>query len=147
MVNGILAILKAGGTYVPFDPAYVSEPLKDILNGADPTIVLADKTGRASPVNPHPLLKFIKTSQDLAYIIQTSGSTSKPKGVMIEHRSVIKYAEAHIGISRDHNHNRVLLSTSICFDASVAGIMLPLSSGATLYLLLNSTRLDRDKFF
>ncbi|KAK3817729.1 MAG: putative non-ribosomal peptide synthetase [Benniella sp.] len=124
MVNGILAILKAGGTYVPFAPAYVSEPLKDILNGADPTIVLADKTGRVSP-----------------------GSTSKPKGVMIEHRSVIKYAEAHIGISRDHNHNRVLLSTSICFDASVADIMLPLSSGATLYLLLNSTRLDRDKFF
>ncbi|KAK3817724.1 MAG: putative non-ribosomal peptide synthetase [Benniella sp.] len=136
MVNGILAILKAGGTYVPFAPAYVSEPLKDILNGADPTIVLADKTGR-----------FIKTSRDLAYIIQTSGSTDKPKSVMIEHRSVIKYAEAHIGIRRDRNHNRVLLSTSICFDASVADIMLPLSSGATLYLLLNSTRLDRDKFF
>ncbi|KAK3817726.1 MAG: non-ribosomal peptide synthetase [Benniella sp.] len=128
MVIGILAILKAGGTYVPFDPAYVSEPLKDILNDADPTI-------------------FLKTSRDLAYIIQTSGSTSKPKSVMIEHRSVIKYAEAHIGIRRDRNHNRVLLSTSICFDASVAGIMLPLSSGATLYLPLYSTRLDRDKFF
>ena len=41
---------------------------------------------------------------------------------MIEHCNVINYAEAHIGISRDRNHNRVLLFTSICFDASVADI-------------------------
>jgi len=165
LVIGILAILKAGGAYVPLDPAYASERLKDILNDADPTIVLADKTGRAAlgqtalssmrVFDPNTQLNQPtsnpqvprQTSRDLAYIIYTSGSTGKPKGVMIEHRSVVNYAKAHIKFSRVRNDSRVLLFASICFDASVADIVLPLSSGATLYIPLDSTRLDRDKLW
>jgi len=99
--------------------------LKDILNEADPTVVLADKTGRAAlgqtalssvrvfdpntqsnQPTSNPQVPRL-TSRDLAYIIYTSGSTGKPKGVMTEHRSVVNHAKAHIKFSR------VLLFASI----------------------------------
>ncbi|KAF9352004.1 hypothetical protein BGX34_000234 [Mortierella sp. NVP85] len=90
LIMGILAIMKAGGTYVPLDPSYASGRLDDILKDASPTIVVADPTGQAvlkgsalTVVDPNMLLDHPSsnpdvpelTSRHLAYIIYTSGST------------------------------------------------------------------------
>ncbi|SFU97970.1 non-ribosomal peptide synthetase, partial [Xenorhabdus koppenhoeferi] len=118
MVAGILAILKAGGAYVPLDPAYPSERLAYMLEDAAPVALLtltplAEKLTRTMPRtmprtiptilldnqalcletlpdnNPDtPALGL--TSRHLAYVIYTSGSTGQPKGVMVEHRSVLR---------------------------------------------------------
>lgn len=104
MIVGIMAILKAGGAYLPLDPEYPEERraymlenakveiiltqknLSDRSNGNFEKIVLEDPelyTGDSSD------LVIINSPKDLAYVIYTSGSTGMPKGVMIEHYSVI----------------------------------------------------------
>ncbi|WP_425524987.1 AMP-binding protein [Burkholderia pseudomallei] len=110
MMTGLLAILKAGGAYVPLDPGYASERLRAILDDSRPAIVLADAAGRtaldalagappiadlhadasrwsALPSTP-PRVEGL-TPRHLAYVIYTSGSTGQPKGVMVEHASVV----------------------------------------------------------
>ncbi|NWA25203.1 AMP-binding protein, partial [Pseudomonas gingeri] len=108
MVVGLLAILKAGGGYVPLDPAYPVERIAYMLQDSAPAAVLAQTAtqdllaGVSVPVinldqgtwqdesvqNPQvPGL----TSAHLAYLIYTSGSTGLPKGVMIEHRNTVNF--------------------------------------------------------
>ncbi|KAF9210229.1 hypothetical protein BGZ59_009710, partial [Podila verticillata] len=136
MIVAILAVLKAGGAYVPLDPTYPSERLRSILEDAAPAVMVVDKADRAVPG---------LTSRHLAYIIYTSGSTGKPKGVMVEHRGVVNLAQTHCQLCGIRESSRVLQFASISFDSSVWEIVLALSSGAALYLLPDSIRLDRDK--
>ncbi len=111
MVVGLLAILKAGGAYVPLDPGYASERLRGILDDSRPALVLADAAGRAAldalagapPVigsasgcvalacdaGDEPPRGIAGMPRHLAYVIYTSGSTGQPKGVMVEHASVV----------------------------------------------------------
>ncbi|KAK3805040.1 MAG: syringopeptin synthetase b [Benniella sp.] len=169
MVIGVLGILKAGGAYVPLDPAYASDRLRDILADAAPSIVIADESGRRAlgervlssltVVNPDSVVALDKsksvctrnpqvqdlTASNLAYVIFTSGSTGKPKGVMIEHRGVVSLAQTHTEFCGIQQDSRVLSWASLSFDASVWDMMLPLSCGASLYLLADSIRQDRDK--
>uniref|UniRef100_UPI0036DA17BA non-ribosomal peptide synthetase n=1 Tax=Photorhabdus sp. RM322S TaxID=3342825 RepID=UPI0036DA17BA len=152
MVIGMLAILKAGGTYVPLDPTYPSERLAHIFNDADPAIVLVDETGREvlgeqaltgqTVLDPNsgfnqpdrnPQIATL-TSRHLAYVIYTSGSTGMPKGVMVEHRglcSVISTQQDKLAITPD---SRTLQFASNSFDASIWECCLTLLVGATLYL-------------
>ncbi|KAF9993835.1 hypothetical protein BGZ65_010587, partial [Modicella reniformis] len=176
MIVGVLAILKAGGAYVPLDPSYASERLRDILTDASPSIVVADESGRTTlgeaalssmtVVDPNALLDAAHesqstalgdlisnpqvsglTSRHLAYVIYTSGSTGRPKGVMIEHRGVAIFAQPHAEFCGIDQNSRVLQFASLNFDASVRDIMLPLSCGASLYLVTNSIRQDRDNLW
>ncbi len=71
---------------------------------------------------------------NLAYIIYTSGSTGQPKGVMIEHRSVVNYILTTIREYGITSEDQILQFSSICFDASVQEIFVSLLSGATLVL-------------
>ncbi|KAG0223201.1 hypothetical protein BGX31_008648, partial [Mortierella sp. GBA43] len=136
MIIGILAIMKAGGVYVPLDPKYTGGRLVDILHDAGPTIVVADGTGKSTlgghilpsvqVVNPNVLLDHPVsnpdvpglTSRHLAYILYTSGSTGKPKGVMIEHRGVVNLAQTHTKFCGIHQDSRVLQFASLSFDAN-----------------------------
>ncbi|KAK3807086.1 MAG: hypothetical protein J3Q66DRAFT_392743 [Benniella sp.] len=169
MIVAVLAIFKAGGAYVPLDPAYPSDRLRDILADAAPSIVIADESGRRAlgegilssltVVVPDPVIALDKsksrhtpnpqvqdiTPNNLAYVIFTSGSTGKPKGVMIEHRGVVNFAQAHTEFCGIQQDSRVLSWSSLSFDASVWDIVLPLSSGASLHLMADPIRQDRDK--
>ena len=159
MVVGILAIMKAGGTYVPLDSNNSSGRLDDILQDTSPAVIMADPIGQAmlkgstlTVVDPNMLLDHPSsnpcvpelTSRHLAYIIYTSGSTGKPKGVMIEHRGLVNLAQTHTKFCGIHQQSRVLQFAPLSFDASVWDTMLPLSCGASLYLPPNPVRQDRD---
>ncbi|KAG0228104.1 hypothetical protein BGX31_006714 [Mortierella sp. GBA43] len=162
MIVGILAIVKAGGTYVPLDPSYASSRVQDIIQDASPTIAIADKVGQSvlggsalTIVDPNMLLGHPisnptipeLTARSLAYIIYTSGSTGKPKGVMIEHRGLVSYAMAQSKSCGVHPSSRVLQLASCGFDASVWEFLLPLTCGASLYLPPSIVRQDRKELW
>ncbi|MFE9878784.1 amino acid adenylation domain-containing protein [Streptomyces sp. NPDC005784] len=108
MVIALLAVLKAGGGYVPLDPGYPAERLTAMLDDvAAPLVVTrADLKGRVTPGAARTLVldevagelaaapAHAPTPQaapdSLAYVLFTSGSTGRPKGVMVEHRSVLR---------------------------------------------------------
>ncbi|ARK45032.1 non-ribosomal peptide synthetase [Burkholderia pseudomallei] len=164
MMTGLLAILKAGGAYVPLDPGYASERLRAILDDSRPAIVLADAGGRAAldalagappiadlhadasrwsalPSTP-PRVEGL-TPRHLAYVIYTSGSTGQPKGVMVEHASVVNLWRAlDEAIYRTHpSARRVSLNASIAFDSLVKQ-WVQLLSGRTLVVVPEPVRFD-----
>jgi amino acid adenylation domain-containing protein len=107
LIVGMLGILEAGGAYVPLDPGYPEERLRLLVSGAGLTRVVADgvgaqrlsgtdvtifpvaERGGASPAGPSPV-----QPHHLAYVIHTSGSTGAPKGVLVEHRNVVRLFES-----------------------------------------------------
>ncbi|MCB9278599.1 MAG: amino acid adenylation domain-containing protein [Lewinellaceae bacterium] len=150
MTAGLMAILKAGGGYVPVDPEYPEERVRQIFDACRPVAVLSDSdrhaclntlevtvipgindeglagafTGEMEPVG--------LAGEDLAYIIFTSGSTGVPKGVAISHRNVfntINWMWETLGFDRD---DIVLQKTSFTFDVSVWEFFLTLCFGARL---------------
>ncbi|MCP3390761.1 amino acid adenylation domain-containing protein [Bradyrhizobium sp. CCGB12] len=153
MVVSLLAVLKAGGVYLPLDPAYPAERLRQIVDDARPKVLIADEAGSAifahgtceivdpqtsatavaAQADPTDFVKGL-TSRSLAYIIYTSGSTGRPKGVMIEHRGLVNLALAQQTLFEVSSHSRVVQFASFSFDASIWEIVMALCSGATLFL-------------
>ncbi|MEW6736579.1 MAG: amino acid adenylation domain-containing protein, partial [Acidobacteriota bacterium] len=152
MIVGILAILKAGGVYVPLDPAYPKDRLAYIMADSEMPIVitqeklvenLPDHKARIIYIDSH--LTAIQqmsyknptnsvTPENLAYIIYTSGSTGMPKGVLVEHRGMFNLSEAQLEIFNLQKEDHILQFSSLNFDASIFEIIMALKIGATLYL-------------
>jgi amino acid adenylation domain-containing protein len=153
MVVAILGILKAGGAYLALDPMYPAERLAFMLQdcragvlltqrslasnlaaaGADQIVCLDtdwEDIDKHSDQNP----PSAATPQNLAYVIYTSGSTGIPKGVMIEHSSLVNYIVAAGVDFKLQAADRVLQFASISFDAAAEEIFTTLLAGATLVL-------------
>jgi amino acid adenylation domain-containing protein len=152
-VVAILAVLKAGGCYVPLDPGYPAERLRFMLadtglrtliapagvpDGIPAGLVpdLLDLRAEAAAVAARPAEapRVPAESDGLAYVIYTSGSTGTPRGVMVTHRGVPNLARAQarrFGIAAG---SRVLQFASLSFDAAVSELFTTLLSGATLVL-------------
>ncbi len=144
MLIGVLGIMKAGGAYLPLDPAYPVERLRLMLADAQPRLLLgsnASELGCAvaqlrideevgSTVNP----PRIAGVEHAAYVIYTSGSTGTPKGVVVSHAGLNALSTSLAASFRVTQRSRVLQLASLNFDASVGEILLALSSGATLVL-------------
>jgi non-ribosomal peptide synthetase component F len=152
MVAGLLGILKAGGTYVPLDPAYPYERLAFICEDAQVSVLLTQqdllsrlpKTDRPvlcvdtfsdminEEVAENPINET--TAAHVAYIIYTSGSTGRPKGVAITHRSAVAFLTWAGTVFSPAELAGVLASTSICFDLSVFELFVPLIAGGKVIL-------------
>ncbi|CAM3876812.1 Linear gramicidin synthase subunit C [Pseudomonas reidholzensis] len=151
MVVGLLAILKAGGAYVPVDPGYPAERIGHMLLDSAPLAVLVQASTRALAEATHvpqvdldlpswhrlpatrPVVAGL-TPEHLAYVIYTSGSTGQPKGVMVEHRSVVNLVKWSAGLCPPGAQAALLHKTPISFDASVWELFWPLCSGLRLVL-------------
>ncbi|MDX6614895.1 MAG: hypothetical protein QOD75_4081 [Blastocatellia bacterium] len=152
VVVGILAVLKAGGGYLPLDPGYPGDRLAFMIADAKPRIVIT--TGDLQRVLPAQDGRVVLIDKDwsnisqgsdanltasaaaehLAYVIYTSGSTGQPKGVVITHGNLGHYVQSlrvPIGINAADSY---LHTASISFSSSVRQLMLPLSLGATVVI-------------
>ena len=164
LIVGLLGILKAGGAFVPLDPAYPKKRLAAMLcdaavpvlltqqhllsqfSGHRAHIVCLDTDRNAIATEPSDPPSTGVTSRDLAYVIYTSGSTGQPRGVMVEHRSAVNYVEAFGTVLQLSSVDRVLQFASISFDTAVEEIFPCLACGGTL-VLRSSAMLDSVKGF
>ncbi len=161
LVAALLAVLKAGGAYLPLDPNYPPERLAFLLADAGAAVLLTesalagrcgafegavveldrtdptDRTDRSDAPLPPPL------PGSLAYLIYTSGSTGRPKGVAIPHGAAVALVRWAAEAFSPAELDGVLASTSICFDLSVFELFVPLSRGGRVILAENALELPR----
>ncbi|MCP4215808.1 MAG: amino acid adenylation domain-containing protein, partial [bacterium] len=163
-LTAMLAVLKAGGAYIPLDSQYPVERLHYILeNSATPFLITSphlikdmkwDGEIIAMPhIDPGETgmdcshenmdcsnLENIAGPSDLAYVIYTSGSTGNPKGAMIEHSGLINYiwwaAQTYVG----NEQLDFPLYTSLSFDLTVTSIYTPLLTGNAVIIYTGEFR-------
>ena len=148
VIVAILGVLKAGGAYLPIDPAYPDDRKHYMLDDAAPAVVLtyeqdevvlhtANGRLRLSDIftqypthNPPALTQ----PDNLVYMIYTSGSTGKPKGTMLTHQGLVNY----IWWARDvYQEGQVLdwpLYSSLAFDLTITSIFTPLTCGGRIVI-------------
>ncbi|HEY0095678.1 MAG TPA: AMP-binding protein, partial [Archangium sp.] len=152
LIVSMLGVLKAGGVYVPVDPAWPEARLQLLLEDCGAAAVLVQSRtsawleGRAvprvvfdAPADLEALSQAPRTAPEvevhpgqLAYIIYTSGSTGRPKGVLVEHRNVCNTVRVSRWAWAVGPGKRVLQFASASFDASVSEIYGALLEGAAL---------------
>jgi amino acid adenylation domain-containing protein/non-ribosomal peptide synthase protein (TIGR01720 family) len=146
VVVAILAVLKAGGAYLPLDPEYPESRISYMVQDSKCKLLLDDEewsmfnTQRSRYSKENPVA--VNTSRDLAYVIYTSGSTGKPKGVMVEHRSLVNLACWQNQALNVTATDRTTLYLGVAFDAAVMELFPNLIAGACLYTIPKETRLD-----
>ena len=156
MVIGILAILKAGGAFLPIDPEYPIERVNYMLKDSGVTLLLTEKEFcvpnylqctdgefKGEMIDIHDAARYqgdstnpivVNELTDLAYIIYTSGSTGRPKGVMIEQRALVNFVRAMAEQVDFASHKSILALTTICFDIFILETLLPLTCGQRIVL-------------
>ncbi|WP_432409116.1 amino acid adenylation domain-containing protein [Wukongibacter sp. M2B1] len=148
MIVGILAVLKAGGAYLPIDIVLPEKRIEYMIKDSGSQIVLTNSRslskingykGKIIDIESEKIydtekdnLEVINGPDNLAYVIYTSGSTGEPKGVMIEHRSLVNYVWWSYKNYMCDTKNIIPLYTSISFDLTITSIFPPLISGNTI---------------
>ena len=152
----MLAVWKAGGAFVPFDPTYPAERLTYMANDAQIKVLIesdsvsdrlpdlaegvqrlpldrldADLAQQPSSA-PQSVTSSYISPHNLAYVIYTSGSTGQPKGVLVEHTGIGNLAFAQISAFQIAPESCVLQMASFSFDASISEMLMALLAGAQL---------------
>ncbi|MBA4532700.1 non-ribosomal peptide synthetase [Brevibacillus halotolerans] len=162
MMIGILGILKAGGAFVPIDPAYPAERISYTLEHSGVQILLTQQhlmyknpssieivDIQASSIWSESMddVANLNSSHDLFYIIYTSGTTGKPKGVMLEHKNMVNLMQFTFATTNIAYKEKVLQYTTCSFDVCYQEIFSTLLSGGELYLITEDTRRNVEKLF
>ncbi|KAA8754994.1 non-ribosomal peptide synthase/polyketide synthase [Paenibacillus sp. UASWS1643] len=174
LLVGVLAVWKAGGAYVPLDPDYPAERIEYMLSDSGASVLLTQRhllegTGgwladdqlklQAVYAMDDEQMYNVDTSavefesadsapQDLAYVIYTSGTTGRPKGVMIEHGSLMNTADAYRREYRlDQFPVRLLQLASFSFDVFVGDIARTLYNGGTMVIVPKDDRIDPNRLY
>ncbi len=139
MVLGLLAILKAGHTYVPLDPNQPPARLRQIVETAEVTAVLTDHPATADFADGTNLVLMgdatpgakaaAVTIPPAAYVIFTSGSTGVPKGVTVPHRALVNFLTSMASKPGFTASDKILAVTTVMFDIAALEMFLPLTVG------------------
>jgi tyrocidine synthetase-3 len=153
----IIGIMKSGAGYLPIEPDAPEERAAGLLADSGARMLVTDGATFLQPKtsvirwdsldwkNASHFHSLARPSS-IAYVIYTSGSTGKPKGVVVEHASAVNYVVSSARVFGMGTGDRVLLFSSITFDASVEQIGLVLASGARLVVPSKELILDLDAF-
>ncbi|WP_264349529.1 non-ribosomal peptide synthetase [Streptomyces milbemycinicus] len=158
-VVAVLAVMKAGGVYLPVDPAYPVDRIGFMVADSGACLMVADATtvgelpelsvpvlrtddphvaGEVVGADPAPLADTDRLGPlsvaNIAYVIYTSGSTGRPKGVAVTHAGLASLLRTHLERLGVSPGSRVLQFASPSFDASVWELCMGVLSGATLVL-------------
>jgi amino acid adenylation domain-containing protein len=156
----LLAVLKAGGAYMPLDPEYPRERLRFMLEDSGAPVLLTQERLRASL--PETVARVVclddcrelyseergenppggATPDNLAYVIYTSGSTGTPKGAMVHHGGVVNCLRWMQETYRLEESDKFMLKTSLNFDPSVWELFWPLWVGASVRVARPGGQLD-----
>ncbi|CAF3262569.1 unnamed protein product, partial [Rotaria sp. Silwood2] len=172
MIISILGAWKSGAAYVPIDPNYPDERIKFILEDTKAKIVISNmkyssrlysyniaKVEIDSPIVNEVLnntnitcnLDVITNERNLAYVIYTSGTTGAPKGVLVEHQSVVSFRNdvkyRYFSANEDNHAPEVILFLSnYVFDFSIEQIVLSILSSNTLIIVGNHFPIDESYY-
>jgi amino acid adenylation domain-containing protein len=162
LIASLLATLKSGAAYVPLDPTYPRNRLLAVLQDAGCSILITNERLRAElwlPVSPTICLdsqageiaressdnpQSRVTSQNLAYVLHTSGSLGRPKGIMIAHSNVVNFftgMDTRIGCGPG---DTLLAVTGFSFDISVLELLWTLARGARVLVADSAVEAERD---
>ena len=153
----LLATLAAGATYVPIDPEYPRDRVRFMLEDAAPRVWLVEgslpdfappgttvldlaalATGEQAPAGASDAV----LAADIAYLIHTSGSTGRPKGVLVPHAAVTNFLAAMAAALPIGPGDRVLALTTLSFDIAALELLLPLVTGASVFVVDRTTARD-----
>lgn len=166
MLLGVLGILKSGAAYVPLDPDFPFERIRDVIDDASPRLLVtqedvAARLGLVSGVAAQVVCLDAawpevsrqeacppaagSTSSDLAYVIYTSGTTGKPKGVEIPHRAVVNLLSSMADRPGLGTQDTLVAVTTLAFDIAVLELYLPLCVGARVVIATRDVVSDGNK--
>ncbi|MFI5502127.1 amino acid adenylation domain-containing protein [Nocardia asteroides] len=140
-IVAVLAVLKAGGAYLPIDPAYPDDRIDYLVADAKPRLLLGAVELAAAESAAADLPQAAPTDADrvrpllpanLAYVIYTSGSTGRPKGVPVPHAAIAEHIVCFTADWSMTARDRLMQSSSVSFDASLVDIAITLTVGAQL---------------
>ncbi|QGA19993.1 hypothetical protein EYB26_007693 [Talaromyces marneffei] len=164
-VVAMLAILKAGGAFVPLDPSHPIARIESLVKEVEANIIICS-TGYSSRLvsaaehvlcidaehmerleaeniaSKHDDLATSTNSTNAAYVLFTSGSTGKPKATVIEHQAFCSGAHAHGPVLLIESDSRVLQFAAHTFDASLVESLTPLMRGACVCIPSEESRLN-----
>ncbi|MGN8020274.1 Pls/PosA family non-ribosomal peptide synthetase [Phyllobacterium sp. 22229] len=149
----LLAVMKAGAAFVPLATAFPEERMKLIIEDANVGLIITITAytsrvgqlpvphvlidGAAAEINamsdkPLPLNPAAATAEDICYILYTSGTTGRPKGVAITHQSICNFVRVAAASYGYRPTDRVYQGMTIAFDFSAEEIWVPFAAGATV---------------
>jgi amino acid adenylation domain-containing protein/non-ribosomal peptide synthase protein (TIGR01720 family) len=160
LVVGMLGILKAGGAFVPLDPAYPAERLAFMLQDAQAAVLVTHRRLLAQlPTHPARVVCLDSVwattverhaedavctvrPDNLAYLIYTSGSTGQPKAVQVEHRQLVNTLCASLEQFAFHADDVVPCLAAPAFDIALFELFPPLLSGGRVLVLAQHDLID-----
>ncbi|MEU4677791.1 amino acid adenylation domain-containing protein [Micromonospora sp. NPDC023737] len=146
-IGALWGVLKAGAAYLPLEPSYPPSRLGFMLDDAGAALCLVqrpfvDRLGprRVIVIEDLPLAgaappPTLPAPTDLAYVIYTSGTTGRPKGVQVEHRNLVAYADWALPRLQVDRNTRYAFFTSMAFDLGATAVFLPLLAGGSVELV------------
>lgn len=154
MLTSMLAVVKAGGYYIPLDVAAPAARTSEVLAECAPRLVLteashaarlAELTGGEQAIHdvttidltdcPDSNPDTVADGENLAYVMHTSGSTGRPKGVAMPHRALVRILDWYVTATEIEPGANVLQFSALGFDASFCEIFGTWHAGARLVLL------------
>jgi amino acid adenylation domain-containing protein len=157
MVLGIIAILKAGGAFLPIDPEHPEERITFMLDDSRTKLVLTQRhlvgkvsiEGEIAAIGDGDSedydganLENLSTPSDIVYVIYTSGTTGIPKGVQIKIENLVNYTYWFQTEGRLNDKDRTVLTSSFAFDLGYTSLFPSLLNGCQLHMVLKDTYLS-----